>query len=370
MMKFHTVESRSFAIGFRVDLDAAAGGGVIAGVVYRDDNQNGTMDRIDTCEPGVPGVTVALEMTLENNNRLTLYTTTDSSGEYSFSGLEQDVYKVFVDPAPENWEVVSTNPLLVTLVKGPDEKVLDFTEANFGLYALESLLLWNKLGSAQEVQNSEVGPNGIIVGDVEYVTCRHGSGMKPKVRSGDHDIPDNFIDFSGLDLGNKGCLEFWYLPDWIDGSVGHVVEIFWYGVAEDPLNLYLGTHFNDWQNIMGMSARDSGQTTSVGNNVRPANIPGWSTTEPFHMAFTWDGTDPVITDRLKFFVNGVRIIGTIGHSGEPTLDTWLPTAVLRLGNRLVSGDWDRHNWEGHVAAIDNVKVWNYPKTDFSDRFVE
>jgi hypothetical protein len=236
---------------------------------------------------------------------------------------------------------------------------------------LQGLLFWNRLGSDEEVYNSEIGPDGVIVGDVEYLPCKHGLGFKPLPRTGDPNIPDNFIDFSGLNLGNQGCVEFWYLPDWIDGSVGHVVEIFRYGVENDPQNSnHLGTHFNEWQNLMGTSARNAGHWPSVGMNNRPSNTPGWSTTEPFHMAFTWDGTNPVINDRLKFFVNGQRVLGGYSHNGDPTLDDWLPNAVLRLGSRLTSGDWQRHHWEGHDAVFDNIKVWSFPKTDFSDRFEE
>ncbi len=44
--------------------------------------------------------------------------------------------------------------------------------------------------------------------------------------------------------------------------------------------------------------------------------------------------------------------------------------MLRLASHTWSGDWDRHNWEGDHAVIDNIKVWCYPKTDFSDRFHE
>lgn len=236
---------------------------------------------------------------------------------------------------------------------------------------LRGLLLWNKLGSAEEVQNSEVGPDGVIVGDIEFLPCKYGNGMKPLPRTGDRNIPDNFIDFEALNLGNQGCIEFWYQPDYIDPSVGHIVEMFWYGIEDDPLNLYfIRTGFNDWQNLFNIGAFDLDWTNGLSGGRAPASIPGWSTTEPFHIALTWDGTEPVVKDRLKFFVDGVQVIDGYNNSGDPMLDDWLPEAVLRLGSRLISGDWNRHNWEGDDAVIDNIKVWSCPKTDFSDRFDE
>jgi hypothetical protein len=56
-------------------------------------------------------------------------------------------------------------------------------------------------------------------------------------------------------------------------------------------------------------------------------------------------------------------------AGNPTF-IWPPEYFLRLGSRVHSGDWNRHNWEGVDGVVDNIKVWNYAKSDFSDRFQE
>jgi hypothetical protein len=137
-MKFHTVRPRPFAIGFRIDLGPSPGTGMIAGVVFQDDNRNGIRDRCkdDPCEPGIPGITVALEKTLSDGDRVILLVRTDVNGEYHFGGLREGVYKVFVEASPQYWEVTSPNPLLVTLIEGPDGEVQDFFGANFGLYPL------------------------------------------------------------------------------------------------------------------------------------------------------------------------------------------------------------------------------------------
>jgi hypothetical protein len=135
-MKFHTVTARSFAIGFRLVIGPAAGTGAITGVVFLDSDEDGERDRACRCEPGIPGITVALEKTLDSGDMVTLIAGTDSSGEYRFAGLREGVYKVFV-VAPRNaWKVTSANPLLVTLVKGADGKVQSFLGAHFGLYPL------------------------------------------------------------------------------------------------------------------------------------------------------------------------------------------------------------------------------------------
>ncbi len=135
-MKFHTVTPRSFAIGFRIDLRTHTHGGMIAGVVFRDDNRNGVRDRCDRCEPGIPGIVVALEKPISGGDMVILLVRTDAKGEYRFGGLGAGVYKVFVEVSPLDWEVTSANPLLVTLVAGPDGEVQDYLGANFGLFPL------------------------------------------------------------------------------------------------------------------------------------------------------------------------------------------------------------------------------------------
>ena len=136
-MKFHTARPRSFAIGFRIDLGPPPGGGLIAGVVYRDDNRNGKRDICSRpCEPGIQGITVALEKPLSGGDRALLLTRTDANGGYRFGGLDAGAYKVFVEPRPDMWIITSANPLLVTLVEGPGGVVQDFREANFGLFPI------------------------------------------------------------------------------------------------------------------------------------------------------------------------------------------------------------------------------------------
>lgn len=239
---------------------------------------------------------------------------------------------------------------------------------------LKGLLLWSKLGSGHEVTHSRVGPDGVIVGDIEYLPCKHGNGFKPLPRTGDHNIPDNYIEYRNLGLGPQGCIEFWYLPDWIDWHVGHVVHLFTFGVPGYGFTYLIDMHFNDWQNRAGAAIMDGFNAASrAWVHFYPYTIPDWSTEEPFHIAVTWDGTVPDPMQRLKLFINGAEI-GTPGYAGDPTFTNWPDDSelVLRLGTRLgdTQGDWERHNWEGLDGIMDNIKIWSYPKTDFSDRFVE
>jgi hypothetical protein len=135
-MKFHVRLPRSFAISFRFAAAPAPLTGAIEGVVFNDSNENGERDRSCRCEPGIPGITVAIEKMLENGDMVTLIARTDSNGEYRFEGLEAGVHKVFVVAPGSVWKVTSANPLLVTLIEGYFGKVQDFLGANFGLFRL------------------------------------------------------------------------------------------------------------------------------------------------------------------------------------------------------------------------------------------
>ncbi len=135
-IKFHTVTARSFAINFRIDFGPVPGLAMIEGVVFRDDNQNGVRDRCDRCEPGIPDITVVLQKNSAGARGMTVVTQTGANGQYRFTGLGEGVYTVAVIAPAERFKLTSKSPLLVTLVKGPDGIVHDFTGGNFGLFPL------------------------------------------------------------------------------------------------------------------------------------------------------------------------------------------------------------------------------------------
>ncbi len=69
----------------------------------------------------------------------------------------------------------------------------------------------------------------------------------------------------------------------------------------------------------------------------------------------------ISTSNLNFYVNNELKYTSNLRSG--VLDTYMPYELL-LGGGWLYNDWD---WYG---IIDNIKVYNYAKTDFSDRFIE
>jgi hypothetical protein len=228
-------------------------------------------------------------------------------------------------------------------------------------------LLWNKLGSDAEVINSEIGPGGIIIGDIGYSPGQFDDGFQPEPRTGDHNISDNYVRFDNLNLGQEGTIEFWFQPDWISG--GHIRHILNYVGEGSSGSYYISFHYNDWQNRLGLGFYSHAGNESVARKLVPSSTPEWSTTEPFHVAIAWNGAAADPADKLKLFLNGVER-GALSAQGSPTFSDWSADARLLLATRWADGDWNRHNWEGSDGIIDNIKIWDYAKTDFADRFVE
>lgn len=92
----------------------------------------------------------------------------------------------------------------------------------------------------------------------------------------------------------------------------------------------------------------------VGNNAGDyvAVEVSWATAEWVHIAITYDGSD------VRVYHNG-SIVGTALALASP----------LNLLSSLALGDIDASN-EGAIELVSTIKVFNYVKSTFNDRFNE
>jgi len=67
------------------------------------------------------------------------------------------------------------------------------------------LVLSNKLGSITEIQNSEVGSNGIVTGPVSFAQVQHGLGVS--LDQGTTQV--KFDSIFGNAFPDAGTIEFW-----------------------------------------------------------------------------------------------------------------------------------------------------------------
>ena len=220
------------------------------------------------------------------------------------------------------------------------------------------LVLWNKLGSSEEIQNSEIGLNGTIIGsDYAFETAKYGTGYVRKA------IGSNYVSFPQTILQNlkrRGTVELWVNP-----KVTNPVA-FSYGVFPLFGNTF-GTNshvYIAWgDGTSGVGFYGSVNFDGTGHQTEPYESQYVATIGvPFHVAICWD------VEGIDGTSNTVRVYrnGTLINTSDATWDANDTTHNYdgcTLGMGPDSGGYDKY-------IVDNIKVWNYAKTNFSDRFKE
>jgi hypothetical protein len=197
------------------------------------------------------------------------------------------------------------------------------------------LILWNKMGSDEEVQNSTVGPKGNIQGKIDtYAPGVFGNAAHLRGSAGEvyFDIP--YLENKRLGT-DPFTIAFWAKSSDINQPEGFIMD-----------NLSKGT----------MMIRFTQHNSSTMQAAIPTSCPGmhhkWDTNyHHYAIVFHPDG-------RSTFYIDAV--VKASSDNAASIGQAFSPRVVL-------SGAWDLtggYDWNGY---IDNVKAWNYAKTDFSDR---
>jgi hypothetical protein len=226
------------------------------------------------------------------------------------------------------------------------------------------LIFWNKLGSFEEVTNSEIGPNLFPGSGMIFKLGKYGNGVYIPQYYGIRSVHSPYSPRYVIPLWSFS-IEFWYkrtISDWEGYS-------FISGAYED--NGKGIVDFTGHKNYVGMwnllltVSNNSGNwisrhTIDLQNEQKFSEF--FPKNEWVHIAISHDAAWPV-GKRMKLFRNGVELAGftmdfdegNMSHVGE------YGVGGFRIGNFVA---WD--TW-GASGIIDNLKIYNYPKTDFSDR---
>jgi hypothetical protein len=234
--------------------------------------------------------------------------------------------------------------------------------------AAPGIVLWNKLGSATEVQNSAYGPNlgffnspgGVDgVGNPAYVPGVFGNGVSIGPGGYFSAEREHTVVWSGVDQylnPDRGTISVWYKQNSDPINFDHGV----YRLFDGSYGLSSGIGMESQASFpaagppMLYFGMDFGATYSgVSYNISPFNGT-W-----IHVAGVWDrnGIDNT-ADTIRLYIDG-NIVASTTSAG------W-GTTVGQLAD--IAGGNDQ-NIAGQFA-IDNLKVYNVAVTDFSDRFVE
>lgn len=222
----------------------------------------------------------------------------------------------------------------------------------------QGVVLWNKLGSASEVTNSGIGPNGVIqqgTPSILYGPVQFGSGINVQGTYGDRNPTAVTFDRSSIASfsGNKGTMAFWVKPNH-DSNYTGIAR--WIGSGNSP-EFSPDVYWRGWEKRIWFQicAQPFGCDISAVVSVTNAMF-AFRAGDVFHVALVWDreGIDGT-SDTIRAYINGT-------FYGAATRSWYrdLPIGEVKLGN---------HDY-AQLAEIDNLVVWDYAKTDFSDRLNE
>ena len=228
----------------------------------------------------------------------------------------------------------------------------------------EHPVLWNRLGSQEEVQNSEVGANFQARAGVTFVDGVFGGALATEggeVGGGGYLTmsPDQFFPAEQT----QGTVEVWmekrikrFTP--FGSPLLGIFGIQPYGGGYDSITAFWSDGFTGFGGIQFQIVDGSG-AAHIANDLGWNDIP---VGEWVHLGFAWDlnGIDGT-EDKLRVYRDGVLV----GKNTDAISGIKSSTQEVRvLGHHAYS------RFGQSTAYLDNLKVWDFAKIDFSDRFME
>ncbi|MBI4979845.1 MAG: hypothetical protein HZC28_20365 [Spirochaetes bacterium] len=225
---------------------------------------------------------------------------------------------------------------------------------------VQEMIMWNTLDNAFAVANSEIGPNGIITGNIQFESAVYGGGAVRKDTAGAVLFPGSIIDT----VKDRGTFEAWIVP-----KISTLAP-FSYGA----IGIFNGNY--GWDNDIMLTWGDSDATGGLtayfyfSGEGQPASLRVKEETpfvatigQAYHIAMVWDrsGIDGS-TDTVRVLRDGVIIASSTQQ--------WATGARTLPNNSVAIGGCgpDGNNYD--KVIVDNVKIYNYAKSDFSNRFQE
>jgi type II secretory pathway pseudopilin PulG len=212
---------------------------------------------------------------------------------------------------------------LIRQVEGQDAQVL---AENVQTLSTGGLTLWSQLDDALDVLYPQVGPGGSVLGSAARVR------------------------FPSADVLNAECgtIEFWYEPEF---------STVWLGEDKDKYLVEAASGGAEFRLYFDRSAEQ------IKAKVRGKEVKWeatWAPSAVVHVALAWDCTGTRLPGgrTVALFVNG-ELCEDSAQTGTWTAESF--------GASFTLGEYDLYSAE---AAFDNLRVYDYCKTDFRDRYLE
>ncbi|MDZ7806723.1 MAG: LamG-like jellyroll fold domain-containing protein [Gracilimonas sp.] len=232
-----------------------------------------------------------------------------------------------------------------------------FTErgswATYFYYTIEEsgLNLFNTLASEYDIINSQYGPAGIIVGDVNFDHfVKTGMGITPNSGYADSgvDFPTTIVD------PEKGTVEMWAQFYYKPQPYSHGVFGF--------VNVHHWRFEGNWHNVMMFAWHNSGSQLYFGlkfnGNETGLTIHNFDPplNTPIHLAIAWDreGIDGT-SDYMRIYIDGVLVAANNSDNSWGNDNT--------IGAFRVAAPWDR-NYSIDRYTLADLQVWDHARTKF------
>ena len=205
-------------------------------------------------------------------------------------------------------------------------------------------IFWSRLESDADIAKNPFGPSCTRTSGA-YASAIFGNGFNSSANL-------HVVDMdSGVVMVRKGCIETWFIPGIDSSAVGTEAALFAeLGLSSNYFCLRFVQATSIWQARSGILA---------GNNWCESSIDTYTAGDKIHMAMVWD-YDGIGggSDTMRIYKNGVEIGNSTLSVTERTGST-----IMRLGS-------DYGGVREADGIIDNLKIWDYAKIDFSDRYRE
>ena len=236
-------------------------------------------------------------------------------------------------------------------------------EIDGGAALQKGLVLWNRLGSESDVKFSRVGPGGTL-NSGRFVPGKFGNGIELNMNE------QYGVTFPvALVSGSDACVEFWakladFPGDLAWGARPGLVAVDDGKGAQHFMLLHLNG--NDGQSNGGLCAGIAGLSdvgTAIYGQWTYARALGSDTAgEWHHYAIVWASNGIPGVDNGKRTVAGYvdgKLNSSVWHGSGGSSRIPVP-ATGRFGLLYHQG------MQSGRVVYDNIKVWNYARTDFGD----
>ena len=263
------------------------------------------------------------------------------------------------------------------------------------------LVLWNRFETKDvvvpDVLLSEVGPDihlrNYLINkwtEANVIPGKFGNGLyvNNDITNGWDTTGANFFGTSLEEMSltsEQGTIEYWFTFKYDSSTEDHAYFFHnattlaghfpGYSIGQNRnTNVALAAGWSGWSSngkrffLYMDDASDSRPAVSITTpsfSAAPGGSLGFVNGTTYHFAFAWDnnGIDSS-SDTMRIYVDGVNVA-----SGSAALPTGVFDPYLYVGTAPNSGSLSTF-YDAVEGVSDNLKIWNYAKTDYSDRFIE